>query len=101
MFQNRMAALALTIGSLVTVAAPSAWARNRHDDERREFRQERRLTDRERRLAEQQQRIARERYLREQAQRQRYASPYRDSARDGYYDRYGQWHWYSYPGSRY
>ena len=98
MFKNRMAALALAAGSVVSLAAP-AMARDRYDDWRG-VREERRLTERERRM-EQQQRIARERYLREQALRQRNTSPYRNSEPRGYYDRFGQWHSYSYPGFRY
>jgi hypothetical protein len=103
MFKNRMAAFALAVGSLTSVAAPTAaLAHDRDDDRWRGGRQERRISERERQMIERQQRIARERYLREQEQRQRYTSPYYgNSARDGYYDRYGRWQQYSYPGYRY
>ena len=100
MFRSRMAALALTIGSLSSVIAPATAVARDRDDDWRGSRQERKLSERERHQLEQQ-RIARERYLREQAQRQRYVSPYRYSAPQGFYDRFGQWHSNSYPGFRY
>jgi hypothetical protein len=97
MFRNKTAALALAVGSFVSMAAPSAALAHDRDDGRwrNNSRQERRLSARELRAAEQR-RIAQERYLRQQQmqQRQRYSSPYGYSAPSGYYDRYGQWHNY-------
>jgi len=101
MFRNRLAALTLTIGSLLAVAAPSvASARDgRYYDDWNRTQQVRRMTNRERRQMELQQRIARERWAREQREQQRYRS--QPESRNGYYDRYGRWQPYSYPGYRY